>query len=170
MFGGFFCHRGYCRRLHKVPSAENHVLLDYLLDIQIFFFLYLWKGGREEIILVNYLWQTDFCVYVRGPDVCVYLEGRKEEKKIILDYILKLQIPVYVSTYLWIYACPFIVSFSEIGYLFLNSQGFLCILNELFCIFLKFCLSGISYSCLSSSFRVTSLSVWYAKVHPCSDQ
>ena len=100
-----------------------------------FFFLYLWKEGREELILVNHLWQTDFCVYVRGPDVCVYLEGRKEEKKIILDYILKLQIPVYVSTYLWIYACPFIVSFSEIGYLFLNSQGFLCILNELFCIF-----------------------------------
>ena len=86
----------------------------------------------------------------------------KEERKkniIILDYILKLQIPVYVSTYLRIYACPFIVSFSEIGYLFLNSQGFLCILNELFCIFLKFGLAGISYSCLSSSCRVTSLSV-----------
>lgn len=115
------------------------------------------KGGENPCELS--MTDRDFCVYVRGPDVCGYLEGRKEERIIILDYIFKLQIPVYVSTYLRIYACPFIVSFSETGFLFLNSEGFLCILNEFFCIFLKFCLSGISYSYLSSSFRLTSLSV-----------
>ena len=42
------------------------------------------------------IYDRDFCVYVIGPDFCVYLEGRKEEKIIILEYILKLQILVYM--------------------------------------------------------------------------
>ena len=88
------------------------------------FFLYLCEEGRKEIILENYLWQRFLCICYRSRFLCIF--GRKKGRK---DnhfglYIKTTDSCVYVSPYLQIYPCPLNVSFSEIGWLFLNSQGF----------------------------------------------
>ena len=61
-FFGFCCHRGYGRRLSKVPCADHQVLPEYLLEIQIS--MYIWKEGRKERILLNYPLQIETSVYI----------------------------------------------------------------------------------------------------------
>ena len=69
---GFCCHRGYCRRLSKVPCADHEVLPEYLLEIQIS--VYIWQEGRKERDNPSglYITDTDYRVYV-SPDVLTSL-------------------------------------------------------------------------------------------------
>ena len=64
IFFGFYCHRGYCRRLNKVPCADHQVLPEYLLEIQIS--VYIWQEGRKERDNPSelYITDTDYCEYV----------------------------------------------------------------------------------------------------------
>lgn len=78
------------------------------------------ERGRREILAGT--WQMRASVYTLEVQMCGYLEGK--EKIIILNYIFKLQIPVYVSTYLRIYApllflfLRLVVWFDFLGFLY----------------------------------------------------
>ena len=71
-FYGFYCHRGYCRRLSTVPCADREVLPEYLLQIQIS--VYIWQKGKKERDNPSglYITDTDYRVYV-SPDVLTSL-------------------------------------------------------------------------------------------------
>lgn len=101
------------QRVFQKARGKYHLLK--IMSIGITFrdadVLYLWKEGRKEIILVNYLLQASFSVYMLICRFLCNLEGWKENI-ILVDYLLQIQIPVYVLVVtLWIYPCPFIPCF-----------------------------------------------------------
>ena len=77
----FFCHRVYCRRSSNVLSIwslwlsishtvfcvyeegrKKMVYVEYLLEMHVS--VYMWKGGRKLIILVDYYYRYRFlCLY-----------------------------------------------------------------------------------------------------------
>ena len=52
--------------------------MDYIRDTD---FLYMCKEPREEMVLVDDLFQRQFYVYVRDKYFCVYVKGRKKPRK-----------------------------------------------------------------------------------------
>ena len=60
--------------MSQVPSAENHVLLDYVLDIQIFCVCGRKEGDNPCELFIT---EIDFFVYIRDTDFCVYLKGKE---------------------------------------------------------------------------------------------
>ena len=64
----FFFHGVFWTRSSKVLYSDHQVPVDYIRDTD---FLYMCKEPREEMVLVDDLFQRQFYVYVRDKYFCV---------------------------------------------------------------------------------------------------
>ena len=114
--------------------------------------LYLWKEGREEIILVNYLLQISFSVYMLICRFLCNLERWKEKYNPCGLPITDTDSRVYVSCDPLNLSLPLYCYFLGIVSLCLNSQGFFLSFRWFSLIYLKiFACRDIIFFCLSRS-------------------
>ena len=119
------------QRVFQKAEEKYHLLK--IMSIRIIFrdadVLYLWKEGRK-IILVNYLLQISFYVYMLICRFLCNLEGWKEKYNPCGLPITDTDSRVYVSCDPLNLSLPLYCCFLGIVTLCLNSQGFFWVLND----------------------------------------